>query len=78
MKIEKKRRKICEREGGRRLDLEVGKAIKRGEDLFLSFFFFFFFLLFTFENDGNLFWVYQNRNFRPGKSISRRKKNQEK
>ena len=49
---------------------------KRGEDLF--FFFFFFFLLFTFENDENLFWVYQNGNFLPGKSISRREKNQEK
>ena len=49
---------------------------KRGEDLF--FFFFFFFLLFTFEKDKNLFWVYQNGNFLPGKSISRREKNQEK
>ena len=47
---------------------------KRGEDLFF-FFFFFFFLLFTFENDENLFWVYQNGNFLPGKSISRREKN---
>ena len=36
--------------------------------------FFFFFLLFTFENDKNLFWVYQNGNFLPGKSISRREK----
>ena len=42
------------------------------------FFFFFFFLLFTFENDENLFWVYQIGNFLPGKSISRREKNQEK
>ena len=50
---------------------------KRGEDLFF-FFFFFFFLLFTFENDENLFWVYQNGNFLPGKSFSRREKNQEK
>ena len=47
-------------------------VLKRGED------FFFFFLLFTFENDENLFWVYQNGNFLPGKSISRREKNQEK
>ena len=31
------------------------------------FFFFFFFLLFTFEKDGNLFWVYQNGKFLPGK-----------
>ena len=36
--------------------------------------FFFFFLLFTFENDGNLFWVYQNGNFLLGKNISRREK----
>ena len=35
---------------------------------------FFFFLLFTFENDWNLFWVYQNGNFLPGKYISRREK----
>ena len=33
---------------------KIGKVIKREEDLFF---------LFTFENDGNLFWVYQNRNF---------------
>ena len=39
---------------------------------------FFFFLLFTFENDGNLFWMYQNGNFLPGKNISHWEKNQEK
>ena len=49
--------------------LKQENIIKRGED---------FFLLFTFENDENLFWVYQNGNFLPGKSISRREKNQEK
>ena len=38
---------------------------------------FFFFLLFTFQNDENLFWVYQNGNFLPGKRISCREKNQE-
>ena len=43
----------CKREGGK-LEMEVGK--KRWGP-------FFFFLLFTFENDGNLFWVYQNGNF---------------
>ena len=48
-----------------------GKVIKRGEDLF-------FFMLFTFENNRNLFWVYQNGNFLPGKSISRREKKSEK
>ena len=85
------KKKDCEREGGK-LELEVGKLIKRGEDLFFfffffSFFFFFFFFflffffffffcffLFTFENDGNLVWVYQNQNFLLGKSISRREK----
>ena len=41
--------------------MEVGKVIKRGEDLF------FFLWLFTFENNGNLFWVYQNMNFLLGK-----------
>ena len=35
-------------------------------------------LLFTFENDGNLLWVYQNGNFVPGKSISHQENNQEK
>ena len=43
----------------------MGKVIKRGEVLF--FFFFFFFWLFTFENGGNLYWVYQNGNFVTGK-----------
>ena len=45
---------------------------------FLKFFYLFFFFFFTFENDRNLFWVYQNGNFLPGKSISQREKNQEK
>ena len=40
MKIEKKRRKI-KREGGK-LEMEVGKVIKRGEDLFFFFFAFHF------------------------------------
>ena len=39
-------------------------VIKRGEDLF---FFFFFFLLFTFENDGNLFWGLPKWEFSTGK-----------
>ena len=38
---------------------------------------FFFFFLFTFQNHWNLFWVYQNGNFLPGKKISRQEKNQE-
>ena len=52
--------------------MEVGKVLTRGEEVF--FFFFFFFFHFTFENDGNLFWVYQNANFLSGKHISRREK----
>ena len=63
------------RKGGK-LEMEVGKRYKKRWGLFF-FFFFFFFLLFTFENDSNLFWVYQNGNFLPGKSISCREKNQE-
>ena len=47
----------CKREGGK---YGSRKVIKRGEDHF-------FFLLFTFENDRNLFWVYQNGKFLPGK-----------
>ena len=44
--------------------MEVGKVVtskKMGGPFFFSF------LLFTFENDGNLFWLYQNGNFLPGK-----------
>ena len=50
-------------------------AISRASKSKTFFFFFFFFLLFTFENVENLFWVYQNGNFLPGKNISRREKN---
>ena len=60
----------CKTEG-RKLEMEVGKVIKS----VVVFFFFFFFLLFTFENDENLFWVYQNGKFLPGKNISCREKN---
>ena len=46
VKIEKKRRKIAKREGGKwKIENEVGKVIKRGEDFFFFFFFFFFFSL---------------------------------
>ena len=61
----------CKREG-EKLEIEGGKVTKCGEDLF---FFFFFFFAFHFESDENLFWVYQNGNFLPGKNISRREKN---
>ena len=44
--------------------MEGGKKCKK---YLRAFFFFFFFLLFTFENDENLFWVYQNGTFLPGK-----------
>ena len=66
-----KKKENCEREG-KKLETEVGKAIKKRWGAF--FFFFFFFFFFTFENDRNLFWVYQNGYFLPGKSISRREK----
>ena len=33
------------------------------------------FWIFTFENDKNLFWVYQSGNFLSGKNISRQEKN---
>ena len=36
-----------------------------------------FVFLFTFQNHWNMFWVYQNGNFLPGKGISHRAKNQE-
>ena len=61
------------RKGGK-LEMEAGKRQKKRWGPFFCLFF----LLFTFENDENLFWVYQNGNFLPGKSISRREKNQEK
>ena len=66
--MEQKRRKIEKKKQGGKLEIEGGKVTNRGEDFF--FFFFFFSLLFTFQNDWNLFWVYQNGNFLPGKSIS--------
>ena len=67
-KMEKKRRKIKKREGGK-FKMEGGKITKWGED--------FFFVLFCFplfKTTEILFWVYQNGNFLPGKSISCRKK----
>ena len=60
----KKERKI-EREGGKLM----GESYKFGEE-----FFFFFFLLFTFQNHWNLFWVYQNGKFSPGKTFHARGK----
>ena len=75
VKIEKKRRKIVKW----KWKVEIGNGRRmEGVKVVRTFFFFFFFLLFTFENDENLSWVYQNGNFLPGKNISRREKNQEK
>ena len=59
--------------------MEGGKK-EKDRNLFIYFFYFFYFLFlilfylifFTFQNDENLFWGYQNRNFLPGKSISHR------
>ena len=42
--------------------------------LFVCFVFVFGFFFSTFQNPWNLFWIYQNGNFLPGKSISRREK----
>ena len=62
------RRKIVKGRWKIGMEMEVGKVlkrvgdrIKRSEDLF--FFFFFFFWLFTFQNDGNLSWVYWEKAF---------------
>ena len=76
----KKRRKIVKgkREGGKggKLKMEGGKSSKMRRRPFFLFFFVVggFFVFITFQNDENLFWVYQNRNFLLGKSISRREK----
>ena len=53
--------------------MEGGNVTKWG----IFFFFVLFFLFFTFQNHWNFFWVYRNRNFLLGKSISRQEKNQE-
>ena len=60
----------CKRVGGK-LKTEGEKSSKMRSEPF-------FFLLFTFQNDKNLFWVYQNGNFLSGRSISRQEKDQEK
>ena len=67
----------CEREGGK-LKMGGGKCseMRRGGEDLLPFFFFV--VALHFQNEENLFWGYQNRNFLPGKSISRQEKNQEK
>ena len=52
------------REGGK---FWKWKEEKLGNEERTPFFFFFFFLLFHFKNHWNLFWVYQNQNFLPGK-----------
>ena len=72
----------CKMEGGK-LEMEVVKVIESVDDLFFAFHFwkwrkFVFLLLFTFENDENLFWVYQNGKFLLGKNISCWEKNLEK
>ena len=67
VKIEKKRRKIVKGKGENwKYGSRKSNIQRADEDLF---FFFFFFFAFTFENDGNLFWVYQNGNFLLGKII---------
>ena len=64
----------CKRVGGK-LKMEGGKSCKMRRGLFFfCFVFVFVCLFFTFQNDWNLFWVYQHGNFLPGKSISPREK----
>ena len=66
------------RKGGKLEMEEQENVINGGEDFsFFSFFFFFFFFFFCFsllKTTKICFWVYQNANFLPGKSISRRGK----
>ena len=66
-KLRRKKHSNCKREGGK-LEMKVGKVIKRGEDFLFFFFFFFFFFAFHFwKRDRKLFWVYQNGKFSTGK-----------
>ena len=72
-KSKKRRWKLKKNEGG--------KVTKSGERTFYFCLFVCLFVLFlfsgffsTFQNPWNLFWIYQNGNFLPGKSISRREK----
>ena len=53
-----KMKENCKMEGGK-LKMEGGKNSKMR---------FFFVFVFVFLNDYNLFWVYQNGNFLPGKN----------
>ena len=64
VKIEKKRRNIVK--GKVKIGTGIRKSYKKRWALFL--------FSFTFENDGNLFLVYQDGNLLPGKSISLREK----
>ena len=74
--MEKKRRKIVKGKV-KNWKCKKGKVPKWGEDfcffflffVFLFVWFFVLFLLVTFQNDEHLFWVSQNGNFLPGKSI---------
>ena len=66
---EKKRRKIVKGKV-ENWEWKEGLVSKWGEDLF----FFLSFFAFTFQNDKNLFWVYQNGNFLPEKAFHAGKK----
>ena len=70
-KLEEKRRKIVKKEVENLKWKKWKEEMLQNEEIEDLFFFLsFFFLLFTFQNHWNLFWVYQNRNFLLGKSIS--------
>ena len=66
-------KKENKKRGGWKLKMEGGKVTKWGEN-----FSYFFFCFSLFKNQWNLFWIYEKRNFLPGKSISRQKRIQEK
>ena len=53
--------------------MEGGRSSKLRRGLFFFFFFFFFAFYFS-KRDENLFWVYQNGNFLPGKGFHAGKK----
>ena len=73
MKIEKKRRKIVKG----KVEMEVGKVLKRGEDPFFFFFFFFFFFCFSllktteigFFRSTKMGIFYREKTFHTGKKI---------
>ena len=72
--LEKKRRKIVKGKVEKKLEMEVGKFIKSGEELFFFFFFFFFFFCFsllkttkTCFGSTKMGIFYREKHFTPGR-----------